>query len=59
MLITSKIELHISDGDTEKRKEQWKFLRMLDSEIYLAANLIVTNQLFNDFNEIKLKKKMC
>jgi len=51
MLITRKIELLISEQDKEIRKEHWKFLNILNVEIYRAANLIVTNQLFNDFYE--------
>ncbi|MBK7378306.1 MAG: transposase [Ignavibacteriales bacterium] len=51
MLITRKIELHISEADPELRKEHWKYLSFLNSEIYKAANLIVTNQLFNNFLE--------
>lgn len=57
MFITRKIELHISEPDLEKRKEHWKFLRMLDSEMYRAANLIVTNQLFNDYYENRVINK--
>jgi len=45
------IELLISEQDKEIRKEHWKSLNILNAEIYRAANLIVTNQLFNDFYE--------
>ena len=57
MYITRKIELHISEPDLDKRKEHWKFLRMLDAEMYRAANLIVTNQLFNDYYENRVINK--
>ncbi len=57
MLITRKIELYIQEPDKQIRTEHWKFLRFLDSEIYRAANLIVTNQLFNDFFENRLITK--
>jgi len=54
MLITRKIELLIYEEEKEIRKERWKFLNILNSEMYRAANLIVTNQLFNDFYENRL-----
>ena len=57
MLITRKIELYIQEPDKQTRINHWKFLRFLDSEIYRAANLIVTNQLFNDFYENRLITK--
>lgn len=57
MYITRKIELHISESDPEKRLEQRKYLGMLDAEIYRAANLIVTNQLFNDYYENRVINK--
>ena len=54
MLITRKIELLIYEEEKEIRKERWKFLNILNVEMYRAANLIVTNQLFNDFYENRL-----
>ena len=48
MIITRKIELWISDEDKEKRIQHWQDLRELNSEIFRAANLIVSNQYFNE-----------
>ena len=47
MLITRKIELWIKEDDSERRKEIWKTIRDYEYMVFKSANLIVTNQLFN------------
>ena len=47
MLITRKIELWIKEDDTDRRKEIWRTLRDYENKVFRSANLIVTNQLFN------------
>ncbi|MBM4165940.1 MAG: IS200/IS605 family element transposase accessory protein TnpB [Ignavibacteria bacterium] len=54
MVITRKIELWIAEEDKTKRNETWDFLRMLDKEIFRAANVVVNNQYFNDFYEERI-----
>ncbi|MGD1045510.1 MAG: transposase [Bacteroidota bacterium] len=47
-IITRKIELWINEEDTEKRKQVWRTLRQLSNDVFRAANLIVSNQYFNE-----------
>ena len=49
MLITRKIELWVQNEDKAKRSEVWAYLRKLNNDVFRAANLIITNQHFNDF----------
>jgi IS605 OrfB family transposase len=48
MLITRKIELWIDEAEKEIFIEKWKYLRQLNNDVYRAANLIVSNQFFNE-----------
>lgn len=47
-IITRKIELWIDEQDAEKRNLAWRYLRQLSNDVFRAANLIVSNQYFND-----------
>jgi hypothetical protein len=48
MLITRKIELWVDGEDKAKRSEVWSYLRKLNTDVFHAANLIVSNQYFNE-----------
>ena len=47
MYITRKIELWIKEDDKGLRNEIWKIVRDYEHMVFKSANLIVTNQLFN------------
>ena len=48
MILTRKIELLIAEEDESLRKNKWAYLRDLGRQVFRAANLIVSNQYFNE-----------
>ena len=47
MYITRKIELWVKEDDKDRRNEVWRTIRDYEHMAFKSANLIVTNQLFN------------
>ena len=47
MYITRKIELWVKEDDKNLRNEIWRTIRDYEHMVFKSANLIVTNQLFN------------
>ena len=47
MYITRKIELWVKEEDKNLRNEIWRTIRDYEHMVFKSANLIVTNQLFN------------
>lgn len=47
-IITRKIQLVVVEEDKQRKNEIWSYLRKLSNDTYRAANLIISNQFFND-----------
>ena len=54
MNITRKIEIAVIAESKEEKDKVWAFLRKLNSDIFRAANQIISDQFFQDSFEKKV-----
>jgi len=54
MNITRKIEIAVIAESKEEKDKVWAFLRKLNSDIFRAANQIISDQFFQDSSEKKV-----
>jgi hypothetical protein len=51
MIITRKIQLNFSEQDKERRTELWKYIYLLQDDVFAAANIILNHQFYNEIHK--------